>query len=294
MKGMTIFDFDRSLITQSVFMKRFSSQLSIRPMHVFQRSIRLWCSERNFRKVSNLMRLENIHQFTLLGSGDYHHLTIALLQQHKTPLTLVLFDNHPDWMRPPHKYHCGSWIYTAARMPQIERIVIVGLENGDLEGKKFLAGDVESYLKQKIVLLPYSPVEVQTQTQQPFVHLESKLKADLYAGIQEILDAITTHNVYISIDKDCLRSQDAVTNWEQGTLPLATVLSCIQIIAKRCDIVGADTVGDYSPPVFASPLKWLGSLLDRPAKALRMNAQLQANKVNAIANTKLATALGFL
>ena len=294
MKGMTIFDFDRSLIAQSVFMQRFSSQLSIRPMHVFQRSIRLWCSERNFRKVSNLMRLENINQFALLGSGDYHHLTIALLQQHKTPLTLVLFDNHPDWMRPPHKYHCGSWIYTAARLPQIERIVIIGLENGDLEGKKFLAGDVESYLQQKIVLLPYLPVEAQTQRQQELVHLESKLKADLDAGIQEILDAITTNNVYISIDKDCLRPQDAVTNWEQGTLPLATVSNCIQIIVKHHNIVAADTVGDYSPPVFASPLKWLGSLLDRPANALRMNAQLQANKVNAMANIKLATALGFL
>ena len=85
-----------------------------------------------------------------------------------------------------------------------------------------------------------------------------------------------------------------MTNWEQGTLPLATVSNCIQIIVKHHNIVAADTVGDYSPPVFASPLKWLGSLLDRPANALRMNAQLQANKVNAMANIKLATALGFL
>ena len=292
MQGITIFDFDQSVTLQSSFLQKIHTRFSIRPMHAFQRSIRLWCSERQFKKVADSMRLENINQFSLLGSGDYHHLTLALLQQHSQPLTLVLFDNHPDWMRPPHKYHCGSWIYTAARLPQVERIVIIGLENGDLVGKKFLAGDVESYLQQKIVLLPYLPVEAQTEPLQQSVRLESKLKFDLQLGIQEILDVIITPNVYISIDKDCLQPQDAVTNWEQGTLPLDTALNCIQAIAKCHEIVGADTVGDYSPPVFSSPLKWIGSLLDRPANAFRMNKKIKANEINAMANIKLADALG--
>lgn len=294
MQGITIFDFDQSVTEQFGFLRRFRAYLYIRPMSPFKRLARLWCSESNFKKISRSMQLEYVNQFILLGSGDYHHLTVALLEQHKTPLTLVLFDNHPDWMRPPHKYHCGNWVYTAARLPQIERILIIGLESGDLEGKNFLGGDVESYYQQKIVLLPYLPLEAQTEYQQQFVRLESKLKLDLKAGIKEILDAIVTPNVYVSIDKDCLHKEDAVTNWEQGTLPLDTVLSCIQAIAKVHDIVGADTVGDYSPPIFISPLKWVGSLLDRPMNALRMNAQIKANEMNAIANLKLANALGFV
>jgi arginase family enzyme len=236
------------------------------------------------------MQMPNIHQFSLLGSGDYHHLTLALLAQHQTPFTLVLFDNHPDWMRPPHQYHCGTWIYAAARMPQVARIVIVGLENGDLQGKNFQSGDVESYLNQKIVLLPYLPVSAMIQ--QKNVQLLSSLKQNLQTGIKEILDAIITKHVYVSVDKDCLRAEDAITNWEQGTLPLDTVTASIDGIRSQFDIIGADTVGDYSPPTFISPLKWIGSFLDRPANAWKLHANAQANTVNAAANAKIAIALG--
>jgi hypothetical protein len=292
MNGITIFDFDQSVTAQNSFLSRYRHLLHTRPMTIFQRSARLWSSEHGFNKVSNLMQLDTSNQFVLLGSGDFHHLSLALLAQQTAPFTLVMFDNHPDWMRPPHKYHCGSWIYTAARMQQVERIVIIGLESGDLAGKRFLAGDIDSYLQQKIVLLPYLPIDVQIQSEQQTVRLESKLKVDLNEGIKQILDTIVTQNVYISIDKDCLQQQDAVTNWEQGTLPLDTVISCIQAIAQNHNIAGADTVGDYSPPVFSSPLKWLGSLFDRPANALRMTLQAKANQVNAQANIKLAQALG--
>jgi hypothetical protein len=292
MKGITIFDFDRSIVSQYVFLNCFRHLCITRPMTCYQRSARLWSSERNFKRVSNSMQLENINQFVLLGSGDYHHLTLALLTQHSTPLTLVLFDNHPDWMKPPHKYHCGSWVYTAARMPHVERIVIIGLENGDLVGKNFLAGDVESYLNRKIILLPYLPVDAHVQSEQTIVRLACNLKHNQEVGISEVLNAIATPNVYISIDKDCLQSQDAMTNWEQGTLPLDTVVKCIQRIAKLHTIVGADTVGDYSPPVFTSPLKWIGSMLDRPANALRMISKKKSSEMNATVNIKLAEALG--
>lgn len=292
MKGITIFDFDGSVTAQYAFLRRFRHLRITRPMTLFQQSARLWCSERIFFKISQSMQLENINQFSLLGSGDYHHLTLALLQQHKLPLTLVLFDNHPDWMRPPHKYHCGNWVYAAARLPQIERIVIIGLENGDLCGKKFQYGDVESFINKKIVLLPYTATESVLSTQQT-IKLQSYLKSSLEKGMQEILDAITTQRVYVSVDKDCLSTEDAMSNWEQGTLPLDTVISCIHAIRGAHDIIGADTVGDYSPPIFISPLKWISSLLDRPANALRMNLQMKADGVNASANIKLAEALGF-
>jgi arginase family enzyme len=291
MNGITVFDFDQSVTAQADFLQQFRTKLTVRPMMPFQRAIRLWCSPQRYKKISAAMQLQDKSQFTLLGSGDFHHLTLALLEQHQTPLTLVLFDNHPDWMHPPHQYHCGTWVYAAARLPQVERIVIVGLENGDLAGKKFNNGDVESYENKKIVLLPYTLVEAKIQQQS--IRLESKLKQSLKAGVQEILEAIPTENVYISVDKDCLRSQDAITNWEQGTLPLETVLACIQSIREAHVIVGADSVGDYSPPLFNSPLKWIGSFLDRPANALCMNSHKEASEINSIANSKLANSLGF-
>ena len=290
MNGITIFNVDNSVTAQSDFLQRFSAKISTKSLLSYKRMARLWCSSGEFKKVSAAMQLPNLNQFALLGSGDYHHLTLALLQQHQTPLTLVLFDNHPDWMRPPHQYHCGTWIYAAARLPQVARIVIVGLENGDLGGKKFQDGDVESYLSQKIVLLPYTPVEAEVNAEA--VTLQSQLKASLKQGVQEILSHISTQQVYISVDKDCLRAEDAITNWEQGTLPLETMIACITAIRAHHTIVGADTVGDYSPPVFNSPLKWIGSFLDRPNDAWRMQANAEAHAVNGAANVKIAQALG--
>jgi Arginase family len=289
-EGITVFDIDGSISPQSAFLQRFQSKIRLQSLLTFKRAIRLWCNAGQFVAASKAMQLPNISQFSLLGSGDYHHLTLALLAQHQTPFTLVLFDNHPDWMRPPHQYHCGTWIYAAARMPQVARIVIVGLENGDLLGNKFKAGDVESYLSQKIILLPYLPVIASVN--QNAVQLESSLKQNLQAGIQEILAAITTDSVYISVDKDCLRAEDAITNWEQGTLPLDAVTASIEAIRSQFDIIGADTVGDYSPPTFVSPLKWVGSFLDRPANAWRLQANANAHGVNAAANVKIACSLG--
>lgn len=47
----------------------------------------------------------------MLGSGDFHHLSLPLLQRLHThaPFQLVVLDNHPDNMRFPFGMHCGSW-----------------------------------------------------------------------------------------------------------------------------------------------------------------------------------------
>jgi hypothetical protein len=292
MQGICVFDFDQSITAQTEFLKQFQAKVSTKPLAQFQSKLRFWCSPSCFAKVSNAMQMSQEGQFALLGSGDYHYLTLALLQQHQTPLTLVLFDNHPNWLRPLQQYRCNTWVYAAARLPQVERVVIVGLENGDLCGKKFQEGDVESYLSKKIILLPYSGVEIAINAQETLL-LQSQLKHSLKAGVQEILDAISTNKVYLSIDKDCLRAEDAVTNWGQGTLPLETLTTCIKAIGRHHTIIGADTVGDYSPPVFSSLFKWIASFLVRPHNTWRLQASTQANAVNGMANVKIAHALGF-
>ncbi len=47
----------------------------------------------------------------MLGSGDFHHLSLPLLRRMRTqvPFQLVVLDNHPDNMRFPFGMHCGSW-----------------------------------------------------------------------------------------------------------------------------------------------------------------------------------------
>ncbi len=292
MKNINILDFDDSITAQTDFVTMFKHHINISNLRRFQHAARLWSSPKNFAEICITAFCNLKPGFTLMGSGDFHHYSLALIKQYKAPLTIVLFDNHPDWMQPPHQYHCGTWVYSLARLPHVERIIIIGLESGDINGKSFKSGDVESYLNQKIILLPYEPVIAEIIGSKTST-LHSLLKSNLQAGITEIISHIATQQVYISVDKDCLRLEDAFTNWEQGSLPLATVVETIIAIKKKFEIVGADTVGDYSAPKFRSPLKWLGSLLDRkisrkPHVSVGLKSELKRNE---LANIALFNAL---
>lgn len=281
------YDFDGSLLLQQTLLQAAGLVMRVHDMRRFEQAVRLWATPTVFQRMAQALRpASETPQFSLIGSGDFHHVSLALIARLQTPLSVVLFDNHPDWMRPPHRFHCGTWVYQLARMPHVDRIIIVGLESGDLAGARFKQGDVESYQQGKIVLLPYRPVAVADPA---FNTLSSQLATDQSAGIQELLAYIQTPEVYISIDKDCLRTADALTNWEQGSMPLQTVLAVLRALRSHKQVVGADSVGDYSPIRLRSPLKWLASWLDRrvhPRAPL-----LLASKVNAMANAQLFRAL---
>lgn len=287
MHHINILDFDGSITAQKALRACFRNNVSIRALRQFQYAARLWTSPKKFASICAFAFQQLDDGFSFLGSGDFHHFSLGLIARYQKPITVVLFDNHPDWMKPPHQYHCGTWVYSLARLPQVSRIIIVGLESGDINGTGFKNGDVESYLNQKIILLPYQAVEIQVGNETAILH--SKLSENLADGITEIIGHIITNDVYITVDKDCLRQEDAYTNWEQGTLPIATVVRVIEAIQAKFNIVGADTVGDYSPPKFRSPLKWIGAWLDRKVSNTSDSSHLLQR--NELTNIALLTAL---
>jgi len=92
---------------------------------------------------------------------------------------------------------------------------------------------------------------------------------------------IETDAVYVTFDKDVLGSDEACTNWDQGSMRLSSILALIKTIAARFHIVGMDVCGDWSEPRFSDPFRWLLSALDRQpvkpdAQALACNAQTNA------------------
>ncbi|CAK0762145.1 conserved hypothetical protein [Gammaproteobacteria bacterium] len=281
MGGYRIFDFDGSVSSQMELMAHLGKRRHRVDLRRHRHAARLWTSPRRFEAIRREAFLGEPPFFSFLGSGDYHHFTFLLLQAQLRPLTLLLFDNHPDWTRPPHRYHCGTWIYSAARLPQVERIVIVGLESSDIDGKNFAHGDMESFHDGRIVLLPTRDVNVR---------LSDGTMRTLPGGgvINAILAVISSEWVYVSVDKDCLRSEDAHTNWEQGSLELSFVTTVIERLGRR--VVGADTVGDWSSPWFVSPLKWIGSLLDRPRHAFALAVGAKTLARNQHANLRLLEA----
>jgi arginase family enzyme len=292
MQDIFIYDFDASVSAQSELVAKYQPRIKRIDLQRHQFAARLWSSSIKFNSLRKEIATYGRPFFALLGSGDFHHFSLALIEQHEKPLTVVLFDNHPDWMKPPHRYHCGTWVYSLARLQQVKRVVIIGLQSGDIDGKNFLGGDIESYANGKIKLLPFTKVEAQisSHAEAKTEPLSSQLETNIAEGIREIMAAITTHDVYISVDKDCLHPDDACTNWEQGTMPLATVLRCIAAIRTKYKVVGADTVGDYSKPAFRSPFKYISSRLDRRGNAKSFQPSSVLLQRNQVANLKLIQA----
>src|SRR5271166_2661362 len=131
MKSVRIVDLDGAIVPQASFLEHlrteWTSALDWGP------HLRLACSFSYFKKFESWLRDRSVSAdpaVTLYGSGDFHHVTLALIRQIRQPFNLLVLDKHPDWMRAIPFLHCGTWLHHAARLPLVRRIFHVG---GDLD-----------------------------------------------------------------------------------------------------------------------------------------------------------------
>ncbi|HEV3444603.1 MAG TPA: hypothetical protein VG099_08175, partial [Gemmataceae bacterium] len=108
-----ILDLDGSVAAQSAI----RGQASIQPAQHWGPRIRMACSFARFRRFDNERAAvrDQDPSLTFLGSGDFHHVSLALISRLQEPFNLLVIDNHPDWMRGVPFMHCGTWVYHAAR-----------------------------------------------------------------------------------------------------------------------------------------------------------------------------------
>jgi len=211
---------------------------------------------------------------TFIGSGDYHHLCLALLPSAEQ-ITLLHFDNHPDWVRFAPTFHCGSWVNRVLRMPQVKRIITVGPCSDDLANPQLKGGNLAALAAGRLELYPWqrSPSWVWGRIESGPGHRRRGNRLfwrnvgaeDWQAFLAEILERMPTDGVWITIDKDVLRPEDAVTNWDQGQMPLAALLTALRMVAVRKRLVGVDVCGEYAPLAHRHPLKRWEAWTDQPA-----------------------------
>lgn len=221
-----------------------------------------------------------------LGSGDFHHVSAMLIaeaaESFDGPLTVIHIDNHPDWVNFDNGLHCGSWVNEVAEHPNVQKIITLGVCSDDLQTPERKGANLGNLANGKVELYPYDhlPSRVRRAYGESVSYIQSgghliwstMRKMGLPAFSEHLLSRIFTSNVYITIDKDCLSLDDAITNWDQGRLRLSTVLELLSDIATRHRIVGADVIGDYSTPVYSGTLltrllKQGEILIDQPLRA---------------------------
>jgi hypothetical protein len=233
-------------------------------------------------------------ELVFAGSGDFHHVTPLLIERaiaasDAGAVTVVHFDNHPDWVRFENGLHCGSWVGRAARLPGVAKVITVGVCSGDIDRPETKRADLDLVAEQRVELYPYRAPDggpVLRVGDQSWPSIEAMGEGGF---VDFLASRIATPAIYITIDKDVLRSADAVTNWDQGRLSLEALETLVRAVAARARLIGADVVGDWSPPHYgpgplAALLKRGEAFLDQPRGGIPAG---MARRTNEATNLRL-------
>jgi len=247
---------------------------------------------------------------TFTGSGDFHHITqviLSLLMEGRDEkITVIHFDNHPDWVHFDGGMHCGSWVNRALEIPNVEKVITLGVCSKDLKMPEFKGANLDNLKNGKIVLFPYShkPSFVYKQYQSGASYSQEgyyinwdNIENHPHNFIENLLPQITTKLVYITIDKDVLDARDTITNWDQGKMRLPFLLDALKTLTKKFDVLGVDVIGDYSKKNYAGTKldvlkKHAETIMDQPRVKTPKN---KISEINTASNMAIINVLeGFL
>lgn len=159
-----------------------------------------------------------------IDSGNYHYMTRLWLEKLQIPFRLLVFDNHTD-MQPPAfggLLSCGGWIVASLEeLPLLQEVILVGPDEEAYT-------QVEPDLQQKVLFL--SREKLSTMTAEEKVGFFNNLSEDL--------------PLYVSVDKDVLCKGDASTTWSQGDMHLSELMSFLELVLERQNILGMDVCGE--------------------------------------------------
>lgn len=234
----------------------------------------------------------------LYGSGDFHHLAHLLVRRLDRAVSVIHFDNHPDWTRWPHTLGCGSWVSRLLAAPGIARVVTIGPCSSDLDAPQMKAADLPALRCGRLEVHPlrsgatfYAGPAFATAAASGRAGASAEglrwrgiAAADWTAQMEAITERLPQVPVWISLDKDVLPPDEAVTNWDQGVLRLDLVLEAISIVAARRQVIGMDVCGDFSPVGQVGALRGALSFLDRAQRPMPLR---NAAPVNGAANARI-------
>ena len=159
-----------------------------------------------------------------IDSGNYHYMTRLWLEKLQIPFRLLVFDNHTD-MQPPafgRLLSCGGWIAASLEeLPLLQEVILVGPDEEAYT-------QVEPDLQQKVLFLSREKLSTMTAEE----------KEGFFNNLSEDLP------LYVSVDKDVLCKGDASTTWSQGVMHLSELMSFLELVLERQNILGMDVCGE--------------------------------------------------
>lgn len=303
--SLRILNFDDSVVKQQKLISSRNTQ--ILDLKDIGPSARIWLDKQTKDRIQERIRPSSKSSVTFLGSGDFHHITSLLVEQFQEPISVIIFDHHPDWDILPPRIGCGSWVNRVLDRKNVLKVVLMGVSSEDISSFWVQTGNLNSLKSDRVEIYPYAhnptkvllkniPQNISFQTKKGLFLREifwNELKNnDLPGFFTKIIKRLPEKKVYVSIDKDCLRSDYSLTNWEEGNLGLDELLGMLKLIRENLDIVGLDITGDYSEPKVSGKIKEISSRIDHPKDYSAKGADSGfINSVNEQTNIKISELL---
>jgi hypothetical protein len=216
--------------------------------------------------------------FLVYGSGDFHHLTALWLHRLDRLTTVVSFDNHPDWDIRPPKWCCGSWVNRALELPQVEKVSVWGCGNFECWWPARIFGNNRAEWAGRLEVHPWADDRTAKERKRRGAILRENWQ-EKFAGFVERLGAA---RVYVTVDLDCLRAEDAVTNWESGRFSIEDLAWAIELLGRGNRIVAGDICGAWSPACYARRKQRFASEMDHPKLPERDPAVVRETNLSAL------------
>lgn len=237
------------------------------------------------------------------GSGDFHHLSHLFVSRLDQPVSVVHFDNHPDWTRFPRTLNCGSWVSRLLEQRNVARVVTLGPCSSDLSAPQLKGADLPVLRAGRLEVHPMASgatfyagpgfeaagVRGVMGVASDGLRWDGLEDGDFSARMEAIAVQLPPTPLWITLDKDVLGPSEAVTNWDQGRLPLDRVLQAITLFAQHRPVLGMDVCGDYSPEGDNGALRALLAHLDRDQ---RRDPHGNAIAVNGATNARILRHMG--
>ena len=188
--------------------------------------------------ISSLRQAQGPCSISTLGihffdNGNYHYMSKLWTDQVQEPFDLVAFDHHPD-MQPPRFegiLSCGGWIKEVLEHNKfVQNVMVIGVADHLVEEiRKDLTQANAAEILSRVTFIRES--ELNSLGKDPST-------SPLWASLR------MTHPCHISIDKDALNTQEAATNWDQGSLTFEQLANTLQALAQNRKILGIDICGE--------------------------------------------------
>jgi arginase family enzyme len=206
-------------------------------------------------------------KFFLYGSGDFHHLAAALIRraaENSTgSITVVSFDNHPDWDIRPPRWACGAWVNRALEISNIEQVNIWGCGNFELAWPHNIFRPRSRLRGGRLCIFPWT----ERQTPSACRHFPGMTRTNWREHFQRFATELAGKNIYVTIDMDCLRKEEAITDWENGLFTADDLAWALTTLRESAHVIAGDICGAISPPRYARVFQGFAGWWDHPKVA---------------------------